>query len=212
MPQWPVRLVLGLYRRECISCRFSDVPWLRLSFFYRQCLSRPLLRLPPDLQSLIPWHTFSTSRLVILKIPRPHQPRRLPPKQKMNLLHPQTEGITRPELQTTQNPLTRVVRSPTPYLYRALRPLLIPPSFPSSLLPVTPIFELPPSQERVTETDPSSITTIARASLSPNTHKADIRPVFQRFGKVKHIFVHPGGRRADVVYVDVHGVKRALHA
>jgi hypothetical protein len=43
------------------SCQFSDVPWLHLSFFYRQCLSRLRLRLPPNLQSPIPWHTSSTS-------------------------------------------------------------------------------------------------------------------------------------------------------
>ena len=30
----------------------------------------------------------------------------------------------------------------------------------------------------------------------------------QCFGEVKRIFVHPSGRRADVVYADIHGVTR----
>ena len=42
--------------------------------------------------------------------------------------------------------------------------------------------------------------------------KADIRPVFQRFGEVTRIFVEPDGRRADAVFADVHGCKRTLHA
>jgi hypothetical protein len=53
---------------------------------------------------------------------------------------------------------------------------------------------------------------ITLASLPPNTLKVDIRPVLQRFGEVKRIFVHPGGRRADVAFADVHGVRRTLHA
>ena len=48
------------------------------------------------------------------------------------------------------------------------------------------------------------IMTITLAILPQTTLKTDIRFVLQRFCEVKHIFVHPGGRRADV-----YGVKHA---
>ncbi|KAH9988609.1 hypothetical protein BJV77DRAFT_1069963 [Russula vinacea] len=51
---------------------------------------------------------------------------------------------------------------------------------------------------------------ITLATLPLNTHKANIRPIFQRFGEVKRISVHPGGRPADIVFADVHCVKRHI--
>ncbi|KAI0255621.1 hypothetical protein BJV78DRAFT_688802 [Lactifluus subvellereus] len=107
--------------------------------------------------------------------------------------------------------LARTSRSRTPATRsRTLRPLLIPPTFPPSLLlPVTPIVG-PQKREEVVETDSS--TTITLADLPRNTVKTDIRPIFQRFGEVTRIIVRPGGTRADVVFADAHGVKRTLHA
>jgi hypothetical protein len=104
---------------------------------------------------------------------------------------------------------------------RALRPLLIPPSFPPSdlLLPLTS--EPPPSAqnqrsgkwEQTDENENGDTTrTIALAGLPPNTLKTDLRPIFHPFGEVSRIFLHPGGRRADVEFVDAEGVRRALHA
>ncbi|KAF8492402.1 hypothetical protein F5888DRAFT_1730527, partial [Russula emetica] len=100
---------------------------------------------------------------------------------------------------------------------RSLRPILIPPSFPSSqLLPVMSIHETSSSGDQNTETtDPSSsstTTTVTLTGLPPNAVKADILLVFQQFGEVTRIFVQSYGRRADVVFADVHGVKRTLHA
>ena len=92
---------------------------------------------------------------------------------------------------------------------RTLRPLLIPPTFPPSLFPVTPVIGSQ-KQEEVVETDSSM--TVTLANLPQNTFKADIRPVFQHFGEVTRIIVRSGGTRADVVFADVHGVKRTLHA
>jgi RNA recognition motif-containing protein len=79
-------------------------------------------------------------------------------------------------------------------------------------VPVTPS-----SSNQNTERDPSSsssTTTVTLTGLPPNTVKADIHPVFQRFGQVTRIFVRPDsdGRRADVVFSDVRGVKHTLHA
>ncbi|KAF8492404.1 hypothetical protein F5888DRAFT_1730566 [Russula emetica] len=100
---------------------------------------------------------------------------------------------------------------------RSLRPILITPSLPSSqLLPVMSIPKTSSSGDQKTETtDPSSsstTTTVTLTGLPPNTVKPDIRPVFQRFGDVTRIFVQPDGRCADVVFADVHDVKRTLHA
>jgi RNA recognition motif-containing protein len=58
----------------------------------------------------------------------------------------------------------------------------------------------------------SSSTTITLTGLPQNAVKADIRPVFQRFGEVAHIYLQRDGKHANVVFTDVHGVKRALHA
>ena len=49
--------------------------------------------------------------------------------------------------------------------------------------------------------------TVILAGLRPNTLKADIYPVLQRFAEVKRILVYPGGRRPDV-----YGVKHTLYA
>jgi hypothetical protein len=99
---------------------------------------------------------------------------------------------------------------------RSLPPILIPPSFPSSgLLPVRSIPETSFSGDQNTETTPSSSSTtktVTLTNLPPNTVKADIRPFFQRFGEITRIFVQQDERHADVVFADVHGVKRTLHA
>jgi hypothetical protein len=101
---------------------------------------------------------------------------------------------------------------------RSLRPILIPPSFPSSRL-LLPVMSIPTSSssDQNTKTDLysssfSTTTAITLTGLPPNTAKADIRPVFQRFGEVARIHLHPDGNEANVVFVDVHGVKRTLHA
>jgi hypothetical protein len=94
---------------------------------------------------------------------------------------------------------------------RSLRPILIPPTFPSSQL----LHELTSSSSSSTDQNAdteSSTTTVTLTGLPPNTAKTDIRLVFQRFGEVTRIYVQPDGRRADVVFADVHGVKRTLHA
>lgn len=117
---------------------------------------------------------------------------------------------------------------------RTLRPLLIPPAFPPSLLlstKTTPITEQSPSStnqdqnkqkandNKATDekTDAgsssfSSSTTVAVGGLPPGTLKTDVRTVFQRFGEVTRVLVHAGGRRADVVFADVESVTRSLHA
>jgi hypothetical protein len=104
---------------------------------------------------------------------------------------------------------------------RSLRPILVPPSFPSSqLLPVMsiPEPETSPSSDLNTETDlfssssSSTTTTVKLIYLPKNTVEADILPVFNRFGEIAHISVRPQGRRGEVVFADVHGVTRTLHA
>src|SRR6267154_2534909 len=90
-----------------------------------------------------------------------------------------------------------------------LRPILIPPSFPSNLLSVMPIQELPSSSEK----GPSSLTTtIKLTGLPPNTIKADLLPISQHFGEVTRVFVQPDGRCAGFVFADAHGVKCTLSA
>jgi len=60
----------------------------------------------------------------------------------------------------------------------------------------------------------SSTTTITLTGLPPKTIKADVRSesIFQCFGEVTRVFVQQDGRRADVVFADVHSVKCTLHA
>src|SRR5258708_6204865 len=96
----------------------------------------------------------------------------------------------------------------------SLRPILIPPSIPwNRLFPITPTPETEPSNDQNTEKDTTSSTTsITLTGLPPNAVKSDIRPVFQRFGEIMRILLQPDGRSADVVFADVHGVKRTLHA
>jgi len=54
--------------------------------------------------------------------------------------------------------------------------------------------------------------TITLEDLLPNTFKADIRPIFQRFGEIQRIVMGPGGTRADIKFANAHGAKRTLHA
>ena len=122
------------------------------------------------------------------------------------------QGDASPARQASRS---HIVRTRT----RALRPLLIPPSFPPShLLPLTSEPPPPPSEEQTDENGDTPTTrtrttrTITLVGLPPNTLKTDLRPIFQRFGDVSRIFVDPGGRRADVEFVDADGVRRALHA
>lgn len=103
---------------------------------------------------------------------------------------------------------------------RALRPILIPPTFPPSLLSKTnpPISE--PYQDlsewrgddddKATKTDAGPSTTLELSGLPSNTLKTDIRYVFQRLGEIRRVFVR--GSRAEVMFADVDSVKRALHA
>jgi hypothetical protein len=58
----------------------------------------------------------------------------------------------------------------------------------------------------------SSTTTITLMGLLPDTIKADVRFILQRFGQVTYLFVQPDGRHTDVVFADVHPVKCTLHA
>ena len=137
------------------------------------------------------------------------------------------ERVLRGDDTTTQaeaSPPAQANRSSTRRRTRALRPLLVPPSFKPSLLPITnaPISE--PYQDQrseqegnnnnATETDAGSSgsTSIALTGLPPKTLKTDIRYVFQRFGEVRRVIVYPDDRRAEVVFADVDSVRRSLHA
>ncbi|KAH9178722.1 hypothetical protein EDB89DRAFT_972669 [Lactarius sanguifluus] len=52
--------------------------------------------------------------------------------------------------------------------------------------------------------------TFTLENLPPNTFKADICPVFQRFGEVRRIVIGLGGTRADIIFAGPQGVKRTL--
>jgi hypothetical protein len=65
------------------------------------------------------------------------------------------------------------------------------------------------SDQNIEKTTPPTITL---SGLPPNTVKADIFLVLRRFGTIMRMYVLPDGRRADVVFSNVDGVKRALHA
>ena len=95
---------------------------------------------------------------------------------------------------------------------RALRPLLISPTFPSSIIPEIPISDPQPSRRQEETGEIDTPVTITLANLPPNTVKTDIRPVFQQYGEIQRIIMGPGGTRADIIYMDAEGVKRTLHA
>lgn len=199
--------------------------------FHRQCLSHLLFRPPPDLyQSPTPCRSFSAlaeveeSRQSQQNSSDPTTPaveaedeRSAPIEGEKNTSGAPALDDAKPAHASSSSPTHTTTHSPARTRPRALRPLLIPPTFPPTLLPVTPIFDPPRPHEEATETDSSSsssssTTTITVASLPPNTHKPDIRSIFQRFGEITRISIHLGGNRADVVYADAHGVRRALHA
>ena len=125
------------------------------------------------------------------------------------------------ELQkTARHPLKTVARapiSPVPVAVSVHCGLSLsrhPSSFLSSrLLPIISIPETSSSSDQIdTEADLSfSITTITVKGLHSNTVKADFRPVFQRFGEVTRIIIEPDGKRAAVIFADVHRVKNTLH-
>jgi len=111
-----------------------------------------------------------------------------------------------------------------------LHPLIFPPAFlPSLLLPTTNMLITEPSlstdqdQSKQKGNDDkattnkkmdvgSSLTTVTVGGLPPNTLKTDIVHVFQCFGEVTCIFVHPGRHCTDVVFADIESVKWSLHA
>lgn len=176
---------------------------LRRAFtWHRLCLAHPGCQPFPDFQS---FRLFSTSSV---DGPRSDSPRlasssetnRIPQGEKATLIGETTT------IQSSHSPNGSHVRT------RSLRPLLIPPSFPHSIIPETPVSDPQPSriQEGMGEIDSS--VTITLANLPPNTLRTDIRPIFQRFGEVQRIIMSPGGTRADVIFADADGVKRTLHA
>jgi hypothetical protein len=180
---------------------------LRRAFtWHRFCLSHPRCQPFPDFQS---FRSFSTSfeeeppdspRLASSSETSSSETNRIPQEEKATI------GDKTTEIQS--NRLPDGIRTRT----RSLRPLLVPPTFPHSIIPETPVSDPQSSriQEEMDEIDSS--VTIILANLLPNTLKADIRPIFQRFGEVQRIVMGPGGTRADVIFVDAHGVKRTLHA
>ena len=97
---------------------------------------------------------------------------------------------------------------------RSLRPILVTPSFPSDRISIPFISTPETSSSSDQNTDPPSSvrTVITITGLPPNVTKADIRPIFQRYGEVARIHLHPDGKDANVIFVDDHGVKRTLHA
>jgi len=101
---------------------------------------------------------------------------------------------------------------------RTLRPILIAPSFPPTLLqnlhlaPYSHDQQAQENDDRELSESHDAVTTIVLTSLPPNTLKTDIRPVLQHFGEVMRILVRPDGRRAEVVFTDAHAVARTLHA
>lgn len=193
----------------------------RLCLAHRQWLSHSLFRPSQDHRNPIPWQAFSTSlapseekKSRLDSSQNPESPRASPSIPQSDDVIPEgnsthhdlagdTQGNPSPAQATSSRTHTRI---------RPLRPLLIPPAFPPSILPVTPILEPQSSQEQGEATEVDVPVTIVLTGLPPNTIKADIRPVFQRFGQVRRIIVEPGGKRAEVVFVDAHDVKRTLHA
>ena len=194
---------------------------------HRPCLvrnqyrSRPLLSPSPHRPNLFTQRSFSPALALCEDESRPdnfqdHPPPRAQSPAPVTDDAPKKEGsLGHAQSDTTQEnagPAQASRERPRTTRLRALRPLLLPPTFPPSLLPVTPAFEPPSSKKRDEAADTNASTTITLAGLPPNTLKTDIRPVFQRFGEVKHMIVHPGGRSADVLFADVHGLRRTLHA
>ncbi|KAI0270387.1 hypothetical protein BC834DRAFT_861094 [Gloeopeniophorella convolvens] len=131
----------------------------------------------------------------------PHASRDSTTAEKASDTHPRLTSALRTPAQPTSPPPVRHARA------RTLRPLLLPPSFSSPLLPPMPIFE-PPTPPLPT---PRS-TVLALAGLPPGTTKADVRPVLQRFGALTRIRLRASGTRADAVFADPDAVTRALHA
>ncbi|KAH9177213.1 hypothetical protein EDB89DRAFT_1519523 [Lactarius sanguifluus] len=168
---------------------------LRRAFTWR--LAHPQWQPSPD-----SFRSFSTSLILFEDEPRPDSP---------PLASSATDRV-RQEKATLRDKTSS--RSPDGIRARArsLRPLLIPPTFPHSIIPEIPISDPQSSriQEEVGGTDSS--VTITLESLPPNTFKADIRPIFQRFGEVRRIIMGLGGTRADIIFADAQGVKRTLHA
>ncbi|KAI0289132.1 hypothetical protein BC826DRAFT_636595 [Russula brevipes] len=188
---------------------------------HNQLRSRPLLLPSPHRQNPFTQRSFSPALALCENEPRPDNFQDHPPptaqspgpvaddapKKEDSLDHAPSDTT-----QENAGPAQASRERPRTTRLRALRPLLLPPTFPLSLLPVTPVFEPPPSKKRDEAAETNASTTIALAGLPPNTLKTDIRPVFQRFGEVKHMIVHPGGSSADVLFADVHGLRRTLHA
>ncbi|KAI9435437.1 hypothetical protein H4582DRAFT_2130446, partial [Lactarius indigo] len=142
------------------------------------------------------FRSFSSSLILFGDEPRPDSP---PPASSETDRIPEEEKATFGDKPTTQSSRSPDgIRTHT----RSLRPLLIPPTFPHSIIPELPVSDLQSSQiqEDVSETDSSA--TITLENLPPNTYKVDIRPIFQRFGEVRRIIMGLGGTRADIIFAD----------
>lgn len=157
------------------------------------------------------FRSFSTS---LWEEPRPDSPRVASSSETSS---PETDRVQQEEKLTFGDKTTTTIQSNRPpngirTRSRSLRPLLIPPTFPHSIIPETPVPDTQSSriQEETGQTDSS--VTITLADLPPNTSKVDIRPVFQRFGEIQRIILGSGGTRADIIFSDAHGVKRTLYA
>ena len=126
--------------------------------------------------------------------------------------------VTPLELQkTTRHSLKRVARapiSPMPVAVRVHCGLSLS-CHPSRLADYSPSCPSPKHHPQAIKTPRRTLppqTTITLTDLTPNTAKADIRLVFQRFGEVTRILIEPDRKCAAVVFADVHGVKDTLHA
>ena len=180
------------------------------STWHHFCLAHPLRHQLPDLQSLTIFRSFSTS---FEDESRPDSPRVVSSSQPSSdtARKPQEQKVTFGDKTTTihSSRQSNGIRNRP----RTLRPLLIQPTFPQSIIPETLSSDSQHSSR--TQKDTSEIdfsVTITLANLPPSTLKSDIRPVFQQFGEIQRVIVGPDGTRADIIFTDVQGVKRTLHA
>ncbi|KAH9044961.1 hypothetical protein EDB83DRAFT_2406379 [Lactarius deliciosus] len=174
---------------------------LRRAFtWHRLCLAHSQWQPSPD-----SFRSFSTSLVLFEDEPRPDSP---------PLASSATDRVRQEKATSGDKTSIQSSRSPDGIRtrVRSLRPLLIPPTFPHSIIPEIPISDPRSSRIQEEEGGTDSSVTITLESLPPNTFKADIRPIFQRFGEVRRIVMGLGGTHADIVFADAQGVKRTLHA
>ena len=183
----------------------------RACTWHNFCLAHPLRHPFPDLQCLPIFRSFSSTSFKDKS--RPNSPRVTSSSQPSSdtTRIPQEEKATTGDKTTTSHsnrPSNGICSRP-----RTLRPLLIQPTFPQSIIPEIPSSD--PQHSSRTQKDTGEIdspVTLTLSNLPPGTLKSDIRPVFQQFGEIQRVVVGPGGTRADIIFIDAQGPKRTLHA